>query len=654
MRGNDADGDDSIERHLLEGMVLIMGGEAELGQSSFTYDAPTGEVHVTTRLAERVIQIIVVPVGAASLSPTPAADPYASESTEPVANESEVEAEPITGIADFASDSSAADIAPLEGFQPGAQLPPLEQVEPALPDGETDPFENAFLTDTKEVQHFASSAALDESSEPDFEPPAFESGPATEFTPPQGFATHDSTESETSSEFAPPESAPSPELSATPELSVDASVPTEFSPLPELSPLPEIVDLPNDENARPTATEADVLATDEAESSRLRPIDQIDDSAAPVFEPRSDAPAMDRLFHKMVGKGCSDLHVSAGNVPLFRKDGRITDLGGEPQLSAGQVESLLMGITPDRFRKQFEERNDTDFAYEIEGVARFRCNLFRDRNGVGGVFRQIPADILSADQLGINRGLLEMCQLKKGLILVTGPTGSGKSTTLAALIDHINNTRQDHIITIEDPIEFVHKNRKCLINQREVGEHTKSFKVALRAALREDPDIVLVGELRDLETVEIALETAETGHLVFGTLHTNTAAGTVSRLIDQFPAGQQAQIRTMLADTLQAVIAQTLCRKIKGGRVAALEILVATNAVSNLIREDKTHQILSAMQTGGAQGMKTLNDALLELVQQKIVDPQEAYWNAVDKTEFRALLSRNGITVEDVEVAVAS
>ncbi|MCG8468596.1 MAG: PilT/PilU family type 4a pilus ATPase, partial [Gemmatimonadetes bacterium] len=233
-------------------------------------------------------------------------------------------------------------------------------------------------------------------------------------------------------------------------------------------------------------------------------------------------------------------------------------------------------------------------------------------------------------------------------------TGSGKSTTLAALIDHINTTRHDHIITIEDPMEFVHENKSCLINQREVGVHTAGFKVALRAALREDPDIVLVGELRDLETVEIALETAETGHLVFGTLHTNTAVGTVSRLIDQFPAGQQAQIRTMLADTLQAVISQTLCRKTKGGRVAALEILVVTNAVANLIREDKTHQISSSMQTGAAQGMKTLNDALLDLVKRKVVEPREAYWNAVDKPEFFSLLSRNGIELDGIAVATAS
>ncbi len=395
----------------------------------------------------------------------------------------------------------------------------------------------------------------------------------------------------------------------------------------------------------PPAAEAPPLAP---EPPAPRPADQ-----SPVLEMRDDAPALERLFLKMVENGCSDLHVSAGNVPLFRKDGQIADLGGEPQLSPTQAEALLFGITPDRYRKQFEERNDTDFAYEIAGVARFRGNLFRDRKGVGGVFRQIPAEIITAQQLGLSNRLLELCQLKKGLILVTGPTGSGKSTTLAALIDYINGMRTDHIITIEDPIEFVHQNKKCLINQREVGEHTAGFKVALRAALREDPDIVLVGELRDLETVEIALETAETGHLVFGTLHTNTAPGTVSRIIDQFPAGQQAQIRTMLADTLVAVVAQTLCRKKTGGRVAAMEILIVTNAVANLIREDKTFQIPSAMQTGRSVGMQTLGDALMELVKQGVITPMEAYRHAVDKTEFAGILKRNGIELDPARLGPA-
>jgi twitching motility protein PilT len=256
------------------------------------------------------------------------------------------------------------------------------------------------------------------------------------------------------------------------------------------------------------------------------------------------------------------------------------------------------------------------------------------------VFRVIPTKILTAEQLGLSPFILNLCKLNKGLVLVTGPTGSGKSTTLCAMIDYVNRTRHDHIITIEDPIEFVHENQQCLINQREVHTHTDSFKQALRAALREDPDIVLVGELRDLETVAIAIETAETGHLVFGTLHTTTAASTIDRVIDQFPADRQAQIRIMLSESLRGVIAQTLCRKIGGGRVAALEVLIATQAISNLIREGKTFQIPSMMQVGKAVGMVALNEALMELVTKKLVAPEEAYAKSVDKSSFEGLLKR--------------
>jgi twitching motility protein PilT len=266
--------------------------------------------------------------------------------------------------------------------------------------------------------------------------------------------------------------------------------------------------------------------------------------------------------------------------------------------------------------------------------------MFADRNGPGAVFRVIPSKILTAEQLGLSSHILQLCHLQKGLVLVTGPTGSGKSTTLCAMIDYINRTRQDHIITIEDPIEFVHPNQKCLINQREVRTHTDSFKDALRAALREDPDIILVGELRDLETVSIAIETAETGHLVFGTLHTTTAASTIDRVIDQFPSDRQAQIRIMLSESLRGVIAQTLCRKIGGGRVAALEVLIATQAMSNLIREGKTFQIPSMIQTGRSIGMVTLNDALLDLVARKLVAPDEALAKAIDKGGFDAMLKR--------------
>lgn len=375
----------------------------------------------------------------------------------------------------------------------------------------------------------------------------------------------------------------------------------------------------------------------------------VSDPDAPAIEqapaPDPDAPAIERLFRKMVKDGCSDLHLSADNLPLFRKDGEMVDLGGEERISPERAREMLLEITPDRNRDQFEERRDTDFAYEIPGVARFRCNLFMDRKGMGGVFRQIPSEIMTAEELGLSRHILELCELKKGLVVVTGPTGSGKSTTLAAMMDYINKSRSEHIITIEDPIEFVHQNQRCLINQREVGVHTDSFKIALRAALREDPDVVLVGEMRDLETVKIALETAETGHLVFGTLHTNTAPSTVGRVIDQFPADQQAQIRTMLSESLKGVIAQTLCKRKAGGRVAALEVLLVTNAVANLIRENKTFQIPSLMQTGKGAGMTTLNDALLELVREDLVTAEEAYRNAVEKPEFRRLLERNQISL---------
>jgi len=358
----------------------------------------------------------------------------------------------------------------------------------------------------------------------------------------------------------------------------------------------------------------------------------------------SEAPPIDLLFHSMVTQGASDLHLCVGSVPMIRKDGHMQPLNPEATaITAAEIVQLLAPIMPEKNRKEYAERHDTDFAYEITGLARFRSNIFADRRGPGAVFRVIPSKILTAEQLNLSPHVMQLCGLSKGLVLVTGPTGSGKSTTLCAMIDHVNKTRQDHIITIEDPIEFVHNNQKCLINQREVHTHTDSFKDALRAALREDPDIILVGELRDLETVAIAIETAETGHLVFGTLHTTTAASTVDRVIDQFPTDRQAQIRIMLSESLKGVIAQTLCRKIGGGRVAALEVLIATGAVSNLIREGKTFQIPSMMQVGKAVGMVGLNDALMELVTKKLVAPDEAYSKAIDKNGFEGLLKRAGL-----------
>jgi twitching motility protein PilT len=341
---------------------------------------------------------------------------------------------------------------------------------------------------------------------------------------------------------------------------------------------------------------------------------------------------IDRLFHRLVAEGASDLHLSSGETPMIRKDGDMKRLSGEAALDAEQLFTLLLPIIPPGNLAQFEAENDTDFAYAIEGLARFRANIFRDRRGAGAVFRTIPATIISSEKLGLASAITDLCRLHKGLVLVTGPTGSGKSTTLCAMVDLINRTRSGHIITIEDPIEFVHENKQCLINQREIGHHTGSFKRALRAALREDPDVVLVGEMRDLETIAIAIETAETGHLVFGTLHTTTAYSTIDRIIDQYPPDQQEQIRVMLSESLKGVVSQTLCKKIGGGRVAALEILLVNPAVSNLIREGKTFQIPSIMQTAKNVGMKLLNEALLELVADKLVTPDEAMNKAVDRT----------------------
>jgi twitching motility protein PilT len=365
-----------------------------------------------------------------------------------------------------------------------------------------------------------------------------------------------------------------------------------------------------------------------------------------ILNAPTEAAPIDRLFHTMVAAGASDLHLTVSSPPLIRKDGQMKPLEADGSiLEPDDMVRLLDPIMPEKNREEFARRHDTDFAYEIAGLARFRCNVFMDRKGPGAVFRVIPSKILTAEQLGLSPFILNLCKLQKGLVLVTGPTGSGKSTTLCAMIDYINRTRPDHIITIEDPIEFVHPSQQCLINQREVGTHTDSFKDALRAALREDPDIILVGELRDLETVAIAIETAETGHLVFGTLHTTTAASTVDRVIDQFPADRQSQIRIMLSESLRGVIAQTLCRKIGGGRAAALEVLIVTHAISNLIREGKTFQIPSMMQVGKAVGMVSLNEALLELVTKKLVAPDEAYAKSVDKGGFESLAKRSGIDV---------
>ncbi|MEO8564261.1 MAG: type IV pilus twitching motility protein PilT [bacterium] len=362
---------------------------------------------------------------------------------------------------------------------------------------------------------------------------------------------------------------------------------------------------------------------------------------------------LDALLRTMVERGASDLHLRCGEPPIVRLHGEMVRFD-QPALDPPTLDSMLRSIMPERNRREYLDSNDTDYAYEIEGLARFRANALKDRRGPAAVFRQIPATVVTVEQMGISPEVQKLCTLNKGLVLVTGPTGSGKSTTLCSLIDLVNRSRSDHVITIEDPIEFVHPNKRCIITQRQVGVHTGSFKSALRAALREDPDIILVGELRDLETVSIAIETAETGHLVFGTLHTTTAAGTIDRIIDQFPADRQSQIRVMLAESLKGVISQTLCKKIGGGRVAAREVLLSITAVTNLIREGKTFQIPTVMQTSKRLGMVTLNDALLELVDGGLIEPAEGYGKAVDKTMFLGALKARGLDTGFAELEVGA
>jgi len=356
--------------------------------------------------------------------------------------------------------------------------------------------------------------------------------------------------------------------------------------------------------------------------------------------------AIDRLLREQVQRGAADLHLRVGEPPILRLGGDLVRIEGEPVLDDPTVSGMLWSIMPDKNKAEFDAHWDTDFAHEIHGLSRFRVNVLRDRKGVASVIRTIATGTVTVEQMGISAEVQQLCHLTKGLVLVTGPTGSGKSTTLCALVDLINRTRSDHIITIEDPIEFVHQSKKCLITQRQVGVHTQSFKSALRAALREDPDIVLVGELRDLETIAIALETAETGHLVFGTLHTSTAASTINRIVDQFPADRQDQIRVMLSESLKGVVSQTLCRKIGGGRVAAREILLVNKAVSSLIREGKTVQIPNIIQTNRRLGMETLNDALLALVRNKTIEAEEAFVKSVEKKEMASKLKALGYSLD--------
>jgi twitching motility protein PilT len=354
---------------------------------------------------------------------------------------------------------------------------------------------------------------------------------------------------------------------------------------------------------------------------------------------------IDAFFNLMFEQKASDLHLSAGNNPMLRINGELHRVD-HPPMENDDLKKMLYEIAPDYKAKIFEETGDVDFGYEIPNISRFRANFFNQKNGVAAVFRQIPTKVLSFEdfeklEAPLPPVLKKFTMLNRGLVVVTGPTGSGKSTTLAAMVDYANKNRRDHIITIEDPIEFVHESKNCLINHREVGVNTKSFAAALRGALREDPDIILVGELRDLETIELALVAASTGHLVFGTLHTPSAAKTVDRIIDVFPAEQQNKVRATLSEALKGVVAQNLFRRIdKKGRVAALEILVFTTAIANLVREGKTHQIPGMIQVGKRLGNQPLDDAIMEHLRMKRIAPEEAYDKALDKKKFRVFLSR--------------
>jgi len=349
---------------------------------------------------------------------------------------------------------------------------------------------------------------------------------------------------------------------------------------------------------------------------------------------------IDAFFKVMHEQGASDLHLIAGQQPVIRIRGDMERIKYH-SLDNDELRAMLYEITPEHKIKQFEETGDVDFAYEILDLARYRANFFQQKYGVGAVFREIPSKILTCEALGFPSVLKKLATLPRGLVLVTGPTGSGKSTTLAAIVDEANRTRKDHIITIEDPIEFVHESKSCIVNHREVGLHTKSFSAALRGALREDPDIILVGEMRDLETISLAVEAASTGHLVFATLHTTSAPKTIDRIIEVFPANEQMQIRSTLADGIRAIIGQVLFKRIdRQGRCVALEILIATPAARNLIREAKTFQIPSVIQTGKKYGMQLLDDSIMELLNKGWIGSDEAYTKSNDKARFRPFLKK--------------
>jgi twitching motility protein PilT len=353
---------------------------------------------------------------------------------------------------------------------------------------------------------------------------------------------------------------------------------------------------------------------------------------------------IDAFFNLMFEQKASDMHLSTGNPPILRIHGELQRVDFPP-FENDSLKAMLYEIAPEYKIKTFEETGDVDFGYEIPNISRFRVNFFNQKNGIGSVFRQIPTKVLSFEDFEkldapLPPVLKKFAMLQKGLVLVTGPTGSGKSTTLASIIDYVNKNRKDHILTIEDPIEFVHESRNCLVNHREVGVHTQSFASALRGALREDPDVIMVGEMRDLETIELAITAASTGHLVFGTLHTQSASKTVDRIIDVFPTEQQNKIRATLSESLRGVVAQSLFKRIdKKGRIAALEILVFTTAIANLVREGKTHQLPGMIQVGKKLGNQPLDDAIMDCLKMKRISPEEAYDKCLDKKKFRPFLA---------------
>ncbi len=364
--------------------------------------------------------------------------------------------------------------------------------------------------------------------------------------------------------------------------------------------------------------------------------------------------SIDVLLEQLVARGASDLHLTVGSPPALRVLGHIERAGDYPPLSPDDTRDLLYRILSTEQQKHFELKRHLDFAYSLPGLARFRVNVFHQRDSVGAAFRVIPQDIRGIDELGLPDVLHELARKPRGIVLVTGPTGSGKSTTLAAIVDEINRTRSEHILTIEDPIEFVHRHKRCIVNQREIGTDAPNFADALRAALRQDPDVILVGEMRDLETISTALTAAETGHLVFGTLHTQSAPSTIDRIIDVFPAEQQEQVRIMIAGSLEGIVTQTLLPSADGtGRVAALEVLLPDDAVRNLIRQGKVEQIYSFMQTGTARGMQTMEQALADLAMRRVIKVEDALSSSSKRDQLIGILERNGVDVGSVVAAEA-